>query len=43
MLVFNVQAVEKHGPALTYGLLLSEMDNLLHNMGGPGSIGGSSV
>lgn len=28
------QAVEKHGPALTYGRLLSEMDNVLHNMGG---------
>lgn len=37
-----IQAVEKHGPALTYGVLLSEMDNVLHSMGGPSSIGSAS-
>ncbi len=35
----EVQAVEKHGPGLTYGLLLTEMDNVLRNVGGGSSVG----
>lgn len=39
----EVQAVEKHGPGLTYGLLLAEMDNVLRNVGGGSSVGAQPV